>query len=68
MYRAGDGQCICENGVIWSDNGTCEVVKKSTTVKSSTVVNTSISNDQQCNQKYPGTVYRASDDRCICSN
>lgn len=64
FWCASNWRQIC-NDWTYSPSCTCGSSYSSTSYYKSNTVNY-LTNDQKCNLKYPGTVYRYSDDWCAC--
>ena len=59
-YCASNGRYVCNDGT-YSPSCTCW-----TSTSSYYIVTSYLTNDQKCNKKYPGTVFRYSDNWCAC--
>ena len=59
-YCASNGRYVCND---WTYSPSCTCWTSSTTYYN---ITNYLTNDQKCNMKYPGTVYRYSDNWCAC--
>jgi len=64
-YCASNGRYVCNDGT-YSPSCTCWGSYFATTYYKSAYTVNYLTNDQKCNIKYPGTVYRYADNRCAC--
>ena len=66
IYRASDDKCVCANWSEWDSlRRHCPIA---TNYNQQIATSNSSLKNTQCEIKYPWTIYRASDDKCVCQN
>jgi len=69
VYRASDDKCICLNWNEWnSSTRSCFISTGYNQISTATTATDTSLQNTQCGIKYPWTIYRASDDTCVCEN
>lgn len=72
IYRSSDDMCVCPNGKLQdSRTKSCDIKKIEQPKIYKPKINMTYyetDKDYHCNLNWPWTVYRASDDMCICEN